>query len=37
VGDPYPLVRKTAGADELVEDLWRKGRLSVDGEVREIE
>lgn len=37
VGDPYPLVRKTAGADELVEDLWRKGRLSVDGEVKEIE
>lgn len=37
VGEPYPLVRKAPGADELVEALWRSGRLSVDGEVKELE
>lgn len=37
MGDPYPMVRKTAGADELVERLWQEGRLSVDGEIKELE
>lgn len=37
IGDPYPTVRKSAGADELVENLWKTGRLSVDGEIKEIE
>lgn len=37
VGIPYPLVRKVPGADELVEKLWQSGRLTVDGEVKELE
>lgn len=37
MGDPYPLVRKVPGADKIIEDLWRSGRLNVDGELREIE
>lgn len=36
IGDPYPLVRKTAEADLIVENLWMSGRLSIDGEVKEI-
>lgn len=37
IGDPYPLVRKNAGADELVEKLWQSGRLTLTGEIKEIE
>lgn len=37
VGDAYPLVRKAAGADELVEKLWQSGRLSLDGQMKELE
>lgn len=37
VGDPYPLVRKSAGADELLERLWQSGRITLTGEIKEIE
>ncbi len=37
VGEPFPLVRKAPGADELVDKLWQSGRLSLDGTVRELE
>ena len=37
IGDPYPTVRKTPGSDELVEKLWKEGRLSVDGDIKELE
>lgn len=37
VGEPYPLVRKTPGADELVEKLWASGAFSLDGEMKELE
>lgn len=37
IGDPYPLVRKADGADELVEKLWQSGRLSLDGQMKELE
>lgn len=36
VGEPFPLVRKTAGADEIVEKLWAAGRLSMSGELKEL-
>jgi hypothetical protein len=36
IGDPYPLVRKTPEADQVVENLWRSGRLSVDGDIKEL-
>lgn len=37
MGDPYPLVRKAHGADELVAEYWRTGRLTVTGELKELE
>lgn len=37
IGDPFPLVRKTPGAEELVEKLWQSGRLTLNGEIKEIE
>ena len=37
IGEPFPLVRKTPEAEEIVERLWREGRLTVDGEIKEIE
>lgn len=36
IGEPYPLVRKTPGADEIVEKLWAEHKISIDG-VMEIE
>lgn len=36
IGDPYPLVRKTEGADELIEQMWQFGRLTVDGEIKKL-
>lgn len=37
VGEPYPMVRKADGADELVEKLWASGAFSLDGEMKELE
>lgn len=37
LGDSWPVVRKTPGADELVEQLWRTGRLTIDGHLKELE
>jgi hypothetical protein len=37
MGDPYPLVRKVPGADKIIEDMWQKGRLNLDGDVHELE
>lgn len=37
VGEPYPLVRKAPGADEIVEQLWQSQRLTLDGTLKELE
>lgn len=37
VGEPFPLVRKSPGADELVEKLWQEQRLTLDGSLKELE
>lgn len=37
VGDPYTSVRKERGASEFVEQLWNSGRLSLTGELKELE
>lgn len=37
VSDPHAMVRKTPGGAEVIEELWRTGRLSIDGEIKEIE
>lgn len=36
IGDPYPMLRKAPGADELIEQMWQAGRLTMDGEVKEL-
>jgi len=37
VGDPFPLVRKAPGADEIIDRLWREQRLQIDGSLKELE
>lgn len=37
IGEPWPVIRKTPGADQLIDQLWREGRLTIDGEIGELE